>query len=619
MPGRPSATGLTVLYENAVAVPPVARRRSVRALRMAVLDRAGEPVAAAACATHRLRGEDFRPDPSVRQGAERLGGTWLFGGLASHHFGHQITRSLGRLAGLAEVPHPDGILFLQLDRRAGTAASAALFRRLLDGLGIDAPVHVATRPTEVERLYVGPDLFGEQTGCRADPAYVDWARRRFLPGGLRPTPGSRLYVTRSRLDPALGRILCEAMLEANLARHGFEIFAPESHAIPDQLRRYAEAETIVTTDGSHGHLIAFARQNGQRIVMISRRQEAPDNLIRHIDSFGAGLAGAEFRCLSALRTEWWPSARADNRSFGEIDFAELRRELADCGAIGGDASIPWAVPGAADLERSKARGLRPGEQMVAAGERRAFLAGMRKRRVMDADAAQAVPVPAIDGLRYFRMLSRLHALLRPEWYLEIGTFTGRSLALARCNYVAVDPAFRIEHPVVNAAGREMHLIQKTSDDFFASGFARRNRIAFDLAFLDGLHQFEVLLRDFMGAERVMALGGVILMHDCCPTSHAMAARERPKGLWTGDVWKALLILLRHRPDLTIEVASAAPTGLVVIRNLDPRNRTLGRVYRKAVAEFAGLSLDDLPGGLGGLYRHFELKTPEAVLAGLADG
>lgn len=620
MPGRAAAGGLTVLYRNATVVPPAARHRLGRVLPMAVLDNEGDPVATAACATHRLRSASYRPDAAALADKERLGGTWLWGGLFSHHFGHQITRSLGRLAGLAELADIDGILFAQLDRRAATAANTALFRRLLDGLGISQPVRVVTAPTEVERLHIGPDLFGEQTNCIAAPAYVDWARRQFVPDAPRPVPGSRLYVTRSRLDPALGRILCEDLLEENLARHGYDIFAPEAHSIPDQLRRYAEAETIVTTDGSHGHLIAFARQSGQRVAMLARRQEAPANLVNHLESFGTGLSDAEFHYLNVLRTEWWPRERADNRSLGEIDFTALRRELANCGAIASDASIPWTVPNEAELEQSRARGLRTGEQLIPAEERPAFLAELRKRRGMTADPSTTAPVldpvPAIDGLRYFRMLSRLHGLLKPEWYLEIGTFTGKSLALAQGNYVAVDPEFRIEHPIVNGRGREMFLVQKTSDDFFASDFLRRNRIAFNLAFLDGLHLFEALLRDFINAEKAMDPGGVIVLHDCCPTTRRMAERERPKGLWTGDVWKTLLILLRHRPDLKIEVANAAPTGLVVIRSLDPKNKVLEKVYAKAVAEYSPMSLDDLPGGVGGLYRHFDLKAPEAILAAL---
>lgn len=618
--GRPAGC-LTVPHDNATVVPPPARQRAGRLLPMAVLDRHGALIAEAACASHRRSSVGYVPPATAPAAA--LAGTWLFGGLASHHFGHQITRSLGRLAGLAEAGAIDGIVFVPLDRRTETAASRTLFRRLLDGLGIPHAIRLVTAPTRVERLLIGPDQFSEGTACTATPGYVDWARRTFLPDDVRPRPGSRLYVTRSRLDPTLGRVLCEDVLEENLARHGYQVFAPEVHGIPDQLRRYAAAETIVTTDGSHGHLIAFARQPGQRVVMIARRTEPPALLLNHLESFGHGLDGSDFRHLRAVRDEWWPSARADNRSFGELDFGRLRRQLVDCGALDGDASLPWTEPDAARIAADKARGARRGERIISTGERATFLAEYRKRRRVSPADTQISPaadtVPAIDGLRYFRMLSRLHAQLKPNWYLEVGTFTGKSLALASCNYVAVDPSFAIEHPVVNAGGEEMYLIQKTSDDFFASDFLRRNRIAFDLAFLDGMHHFEFLLRDFMHAEKAMAPGGVILLHDCCPTSVRMAARERPKGLWTGDVWKTLLILLRHRPDLDIQVASAAPTGIVAIRNLDRKSRKLERAYARIVADFADMTLDDIEGGLAGLYRQFALKSPEEVIASLVAG
>ena len=115
---------------------------------------------------------------------------------------------------------------------------------------------------------------------------------------------------------------------------------------------------------------------------------------------------------------------------------------------------------------------------------------------------------------------------------------------------------------------------------------------------------------------MLAPGGVIALHDCCPTDENMAKRDYTGGLWTGDVWKTLLILLRHRPDLDIRVASAEPTGLVVVRGLDPENRVLSQVYDKAVVEYSEMRLSDLPGGLGGLYRHFRLEPPSVVLSGL---
>lgn len=224
--------------------------------------------------------------------------------------------------------------------------------------------------------------------------------------------------------------------------------------------------------------------------------------------------------------------------------------------------------------------------------------------------------PDIDGIRYLRMLGRMHKALRPKWYLEVGTFTGRSLTKVDCNFVAVDPAFRLKAPLSHPNAGQMHLFQTTSDDFFAGGFAERNNIRFDFAFLDGLHHFEVLLRDFMNAEALMVPGGVIALHDCCPSSIEMTGRDQISGAWTGDVWKTLLILLRHRPDLEIRVAKAAPTGLVVIRRLDPSSTVLRERYDELVTEYAKLRLEDLPGGLGGYYDEFTLETPEEVVAAL---
>jgi hypothetical protein len=93
----------------------------------------------------------------------------------------------------------------------------------------------------------------------------------------------------------------------------------------------------------------------------------------------------------------------------------------------------------------------------------------------------------------------------------------------------------------------------------------------------------------------------------------MATREFHDGQWTGDVWKTLLILQRYRPDLQIEVASAAPTGLVVIRNLNPRSTVLSKKYDALVKEFMDEKLTDFDGGIGGYYENFELRDPVELL------
>jgi len=200
--------------------------------------------------------------------------------------------------------------------------------------------------------------------------------------------------------------------------------------------------------------------------------------------------------------------------------------------------------------------------------------------------------PVIDGPHYVDVLGAMHRALRPAWYLEVGVFKGHSLAQATGAYVAVDPAFRLSQGAP-PLGAQAHFFQTTSDAFFASGFAPRNGIAFDLAFLDGLHEYEALLRDVIAAERLSAPGGRIILHDCLPTNAPMAERAWVDGerVWAGDVWKTVVILRAVRPELRIVALDAWPTGLLVIEGLDPGNRSLEAAADAQIAALRDVSLE----------------------------
>ena len=607
---------------NAIVVPPPPRIPRLRQLQLAVVDADHNAVPGTICGTNRLTSAGFQPSDTQLEKPEILPGTWLFGGLASHHFGHQITRSLGRLAALPHAGPIDGILFAPLDQRARDPAAINLLTRLLAGLGITAPIRVITEPTQVNRLIIGPDLFSEANDCRADPAYALWARGRFLPKGAAPLPGSKLYVTRSKLDPTLGRLLNEDILEQNLSRHGYQIYVPETQSLPDQLRTYAMAETIITTDGSHGHIMAFARQSGQQIITIARRFDAPKSLLAHLDSFGHGLTNTSHTYLTCLAREWWPQQRTDNLSLGECDFAALLQTLIRAGALPPDAATNWQIPNQAQINASKALGRPDTDRLLSTDERTDFLRALRQARKPKAaaglaSAALTMPIttkaePPMDsalkdkpatlhraeGLRYFRVLKGLHQRLKPEWYLEIGTFTGSSLRLAEGNFVAIDPKFQLQHEAP-LKGRQMVFFQDTSDAFFKSGTARSLKGKINLAFLDGLHHYEALLRDFINIEPLMAPGGMVILHDCLPYTVPMADRIQPPNTeWTGDVWKTLLILQVTRPDLQIDILDAAPTGLVVIRNMGsvPKSQMKSR-YKSLLRTWDPVTFETHPGGL----------------------
>lgn len=199
-----------------------------------------------------------------------------------------------------------------------------------------------------------------------------------------------------------------------------------------------------------------------------------------------------------------------------------------------------------------------------------------------------------DGLSYKKFMTALHQERLFDWYLEVGCRTGRIFANARGKTIAVDPFFRAETNIIGVKP-SLHVLQQTSDEFFASGFLQVLKAKLSFSFLDGMHLFEFLLRDFIGAEKASDPKGVIALHDCCPFSHEMTTRDLsnlPKQAWTGDVWKLIPILMEYRPDLKITVLDAAPTGLVLVSNLNPKSTVLEKKYDLIVKAYAEMTLRD---------------------------
>ena len=218
------------------------------------------------------------------------------------------------------------------------------------------------------------------------------------------------------------------------------------------------------------------------------------------------------------------------------------------------------------------------------------------------------------GTRYSIVLSWLHELLRPELYFEIGTLTGDTLALASCETVAVDPDFQITSRGPTGTREITHLYQLTSDVFFAKhSEILLGRI--DLAFLDGMHHCEFLLRDFFNTEQNAKSNAAITMHDCLPLDFPMTYRDRIEvqsvmpqrdGWWTGDVWRVVAALKKFRPDLKITCLDAEPTGLVVVTNIDSSSRVLSRCYDDIVAYMMSLDLAAIT--VSKLFDNFEVRA-----------
>ena len=196
-----------------------------------------------------------------------------------------------------------------------------------------------------------------------------------------------------------------------------------------------------------------------------------------------------------------------------------------------------------------------------------------------------------DISTYYGLLRRAHEIVKPERYLEIGVHEGHSLTFVQpgTRVVGVDPEPKVDSPPDNTV-----IVAATSDDFFADpALVGLLGGPIDLAFVDGLHLHEQTLRDVANVERHSHPDGIIMIHDCLPIDAKTAARDRTTVVWSGDVWKVVVALRRHRPDLTVTTVDVEPTGLAIVSGLDPDNTVLHDDYEAIIEELAGLEFDDL--------------------------
>ena len=196
----------------------------------------------------------------------------------------------------------------------------------------------------------------------------------------------------------------------------------------------------------------------------------------------------------------------------------------------------------------------------------------------------------LPGPPYRDVLRRLHELVRPRSYLEIGVETGATLAFAQAaeRAIGIDPdASKLRRELVPACARVFH---ETSDAFFARQTRQQalGAATLDLAFIDGMHLFEYALRDFIHVEAWSAPSGVVVLHDCLPIFPLSASRERRTKFWVGDVWKVVSILREYRPDLRVKLIATAPSGLCVVRGLDPKSKVLSERLDEIVERFREL-------------------------------
>ena len=157
-------------------------------------------------------------------------------------------------------------------------------------------------------------------------------------------------------------------------------------------------------------------------------------------------------------------------------------------------------------------------------------------------------------------------------YLEIGvskgdTFRGVEIA----ERTGVDPRFAFD--TSELANEFTRFVSKTSDDFFA---AEPILPPYDVVFIDGLHTFEQVARDFANVLLRTHRRSAILLDDTVPVDVYSAIRNQQSAIghrkaaggkgadWHGDVFKIVFYIHDFWPSLNYRtiIGSGNPQTLV---------------------------------------------------------
>lgn len=211
------------------------------------------------------------------------------------------------------------------------------------------------------------------------------------------------------------------------------------------------------------------------------------------------------------------------------------------------------------------------------------------RHLQQWDLAQQAGLRALEWQmkeKPFARASILHKLIRKlgvHNYLEIGVNDGSTfLRLEAPIKLAVDPQFRVPGGFWDCEQERWFPV--ASDEFFRNQADWLEKNALDLVFVDGLHTYDQSLADVRNSLKYLRPGGVIVMHDCLPTSEAAAAPTMKEarllrglkgdgfagGPWMGDVYRTILHLRSFSPDLEVHVLDS-DCGLGIVRPGKPQS------------------------------------------------
>ncbi len=504
----------------------------------------------------------------------------IYFGPAIPHYGHFLLTSLAR-AWFALMRPRTKLLWHSSHSAREHFVGSPYMGKITDALDIASDrITVPTEPTVFTSVTVpGPAFVEEKLAYQAFLPPMHRAGDGLLKSAKLEKNDRPVYLSKSRLPPgSVAKITNEDQIDRLLLENGVDVVHPETLSIEEQVRLFSERTNMLGFIGSAFHTHIMSRRP-PRLTCVTLEANFNSNLAM-LDR----LNGAEATYLHS----------AENIDTASVEGFGISKSVIDV-----DLFVSDLLDAAGIATKRYSHGQRMGQENV------------RSSLLFESPNC----VPDHMGEDYRSIMTKLHAELQPKSYLEIGKVADGTLSLANSPSISIDTSQEISSVVFG--GKPLCLFYRMASDEFFDRFDPKALLGsdLDLSFLDGIHHCEFLLRDFINAERHAAKGGVIALHDCLPVEIPMTDRAQNgtqpvaphrSGWWTGDVWRTVLAIKRHRPDLNVICLDAAPTGLVLISRLNPASRLLLYKHDAIVDEMLSMSLEKIT--IKQLFKELDVKS-----------
>lgn len=244
------------------------------------------------------------------------------GGSGSLHFGHFLTETLSRLWWF--VANRGSSLRVVFNTQGFTVDHHLM--QFIRMLGIpDDQVLFLDQPTQFESVIIPDQAFFLGSG----DYHLDAMRLIFdtIRDSVSPGTTKKLYLTRTGFQGRAGRLqeINERLFEDFYREQGFEIVAPETLSLPEQISLVAGASQLATTSGTLSHLVLFSPNDVAQDILLRNPRSLKLEGQWGMSQFRASSVSVVDATLQLLPGShgWGVAAYAANQNWANFVYAKF--------------------------------------------------------------------------------------------------------------------------------------------------------------------------------------------------------------------------------------------------------------------------------------------------------